>query len=441
MSQLGRTFVPLVLGAGLVASANTTQESVQGLEDALDALIEEAQEEMELSSGSVVVAIGDELLHTSTFGVAEPGGSRRTGLDTPFVAQSLAHTWLSTVILQYRAEGDVELDARLGLLLPDLVGEGCPVHVTHLLNQSSGLADYTDFIAEQDRRGASYAELLEPLKTQVLVTEPGECVAPTPTNTLLLAALLEKLSGEPAASVLQARIFDPLGMSSSGYLVDEERSAVIEASAGRGSEALRMAGLRSSARDLIRFQRGLIDRELLGTEDFKVMVSATCLLDGTTVASGMGIRRISAGGSAGFLIGGGDACVAYFPEHDLSVASMARAEDPRLDQLATRLAARVMEAPKAEPADIYLSRSEMLVYLGTYRIGCNALYIRPGVGRIVLDRVDGGEDVLLYQGGQRFIARGDPGIEITFDVVGVRAVSFTLVEHGRRSIATRFDSR
>lgn len=442
MSLLGKSIAPVVLGLGWALAFGAAQDAAQTTAEALDALVESAREEQELDAIAVIISIGEETLHSSALGVTPEGSRKRTELYSPFEAGALAHVWLSTIVMQQRAKGEVALDQELGKLLPDLVGEDCPVHVANLLNHTSGFADYTDFVELEAQRSASYAELLVPIKAQPLITEPSECVAKSPTNTLLLAALVEKLVGVSAASAIEARIFDELGMSSSGYEWAQREAAAIEAASDGATEdepAMFMAGLHTSARDLVRFQRALVDHELLGSDDLDAMMSATRLLDGASVPSGMGIRRVAAGGSEGFAMGNGGAAVAYFPEHDLTLSVIGRGDDARLDRLALRLAERVIEVPEPLLADLYLNESEMRPYLGTYAIGCNTLVIRPETGRIVLDRTDEGADVLLYQGAHRFVARADPGLVLVFEVEGPRASSFTMDDHGMRSIATRFD--
>jgi CubicO group peptidase (beta-lactamase class C family) len=308
-----------------------------------------------------------------------------------------------------------------------------------LLNHSSGFADYTHFVGEEERRAASYAELLAPVRAQPLASGPGDCVSVNPTNTLLLAALVEQLAGRPAEVELAARIFGPLELEDSGYSL----ALAVPASAQKDVElqprAFAPERLFTSARDLVRFQRGLVDLELLGSADLERMRSATRLSDGRLEPCGMGSQLMLAGSSEGTTMGAGHAAVTYFPEHDLTVAVLARGVAPRADRLVLKLAESVIEVPEQGIVDLYLTRAEMRPYLGTFYIGCNTLLVLAGEGRIVLDRTEEGRSVLLYQGGHRFVARDDPGLELQFTVEGARAESFTLIEHGLRSIARRID--
>ena len=437
MSLLARTFLPLGLGAGLALAGGIAQEqeTTFGLSD----LVDRAREEQGLEAGAITVAIGEDLVFADAFGPARAGKQQPADLATSFPADDLAHAWLSVLVLQLRARGKVQLDAELGGLLGDLVGEECPVHVSNLLNHSSGLADYSHFLDADDGGGASYALLLAPVKAQPLSNEPGECVSVNPTNTLLLAALVERLAGRPAEVELAARLFGPLDLEDSGYRLAMAVPAALQKDVEIQPRAFDVRRLFTSARDLLRFQRGLVDLELLGSADLERMRRATRLTDGRLEPCGMGSQLLLAGESEGATMGGDRAAVTYFPEHDLTVVALLRGDAPRADRLVLRLAESVIEVPEQGIVDLYLTRAEMWPYLGTYNIGCNTLLIQAGEGRIVLDRTDSGSSVLLYQGGHRFVAQEDPGLELVFELEGARAEWFTLIDHGLRSVARRID--
>ncbi|MCB9913707.1 MAG: beta-lactamase family protein [Planctomycetes bacterium] len=439
MSTLATTTVSLTLAAGL-AWALAPQEDEATLAESLEARFMEACTEMELDAASVTVAVGDECLLADGFGVLD-GYRGEVSADTALPAGELAHAWLTTLVLELRAKGALALDRELGALLPDLVGEGCKAHVAHLLQHTSGLADYTDFVTPEARVGATYAELLLPVRSQPPVSEPGECVADNPTDTLVLAALVERVSGTSAADLLQVRLFERLHMEDSGYDAPE-RAQPIDASAPVDEDAapaLYPPALRTTARDLLRFQRALVDRVILDSDDFEAMCEPARLADGTHAEFGLGLRLTQAGEAPAFAMGGRDAAVLFVPAHDLTITALAVGADARMDRLAQRLAAEVVEVPPREIVDLYLSRSEMQPYLGSYRIGCNALIVKPGEGRLVLDRIDEGDDALLFQGAHRFVLADDHDVSLTFELEAGRALRFILIDHGRRSEATRFD--
>ena len=437
MSLLARTLLPLGIGAGLAFAAAS-----QGQEDAtfgLSELVDSAREQQELEAGSVMVTIGEDLVFATSFGPAQAGKRRPADLGTPFPAGDLAHAWLSVLVLQQSARGAVALDAELGDLLGELVGDECPVHVSNLLNHSSGFADYTHFVDETARDGASYAELLASVKAHPLANGPGECVSVNPTNTIHLAALVEALTGRAAEVELSASVFGPLELEDSGYRLGLAVPASAEKQTELQPRAFDPTRLYTSARDLVRFQRGLVDLELLGSADLERMRSATRLTDGRLDPCGMGSRMLLVGESEGTTIGGERAAVTYFAEHDLTAVALLRGDAARADRLVLGLASSVIEVPEQGIVDLYLSRVEMRPYLGTYNIGCNTLLIQAGEGRIVLDRTEEGSSVLLYQGAHRFVAQEDPGLELVFEVEGARAEWFTMIDHGLRSIARRID--
>jgi len=91
---------------------------------------------------------------------------------------------------------------------------------------SSGMSDYTTKAFETDFfKDTSKIYTLDELNSfalgQPAQFDPGTEYLYTNANTNVLGAVIEKVTGEPYADVLQERILDPLGQTGTQYITDD----------------------------------------------------------------------------------------------------------------------------------------------------------------------------------------------------------------------------
>lgn len=426
----------LVLPLALAAIPALQDAGRDATEARLQQCVEEHARSSDADAFAVQVLIGEESLFEAGHGRVRADAQRDASVDTTFAVAPMAHAWLATALLRKVRTGDLALDTHAVTLLPELLPESSPVRVVELMHQTSGLADYRDHApAKLLAGGPSYAEIMATVMDIAPVNAPNECVTETATNTLLLAALVEVVYESAADEALHEAIFAPLEMNSTGYLMTAvAREAGAEASA---SPAFLASGLRSTADDLARYARGVIDRRVLGTEGVEQLKGAAQLADGSLANSGMGVRLIELGDHPGHLIGGPSAVVAHIPAHDLVVALAGMGQSPDLEELAWQLARTVVAHHSPEVLDLPLTPDEQAPYLGSYQIGCTTVIISADGARLVLDEVDRGKTLLLNQGEHRFVARDGGDVQVEFEFVGETADSFVLIRNGLRSIAKR----
>jgi D-alanyl-D-alanine carboxypeptidase len=175
----------------------------------------------------LVVAVrrsGDE---PSVFGSGRAELVSGRGMTPPdrFRVGSLTKPMVATVILQLADEGRLSLDDPLSRFLPGALPDGDRVLLRHLLNHTSGVGDYTDdpgFLA------AAFAEpsrVWTPVELIAIAAAMPRAFAPgaadrwdySNTNYILLGRVAEAAGGEPIATLLRTRVFEPLGMTSTYY--------------------------------------------------------------------------------------------------------------------------------------------------------------------------------------------------------------------------------
>lgn len=250
-------------------------------------------------------------------------------------------------------DGKIALDQPVGEILPafaklDVLQDGVrrpatkPMLVRHLLTHTAGLGYH---ITTENALAPLYAEAgIRPgdptpskegerdppeslaafgdrLATLPLFAEPGATYAYS-VSLDLAGLVIERASGMPFAQFLQRRIFEPAGMTDTGFFVPQAKRARFAMNYGVGRDGLRAlerdgvsawndppklpsggGGLVSTAADYLRFNQMLMDGGVVGGR--RVMRAATARLahtnllppgvgawDGGDFGAGMGISTV-----------------------------------------------------------------------------------------------------------------------------------------------------
>jgi D-alanyl-D-alanine carboxypeptidase len=159
----------------------------------------------------------------SVSGVAELGGHQPVPRDGQFRIGSTTKTFVATVVLQLVAGHRVQLDAPIERYLPGLVrghgNDGRLITVRELLQHTSGLPDYVNYLPltgprfVRDRFRRYQPRQLVALALQhPSLFKPAAAWSYSNTNYILLGLLIEKVTGHPYGSEIAQRILDPLGL-------------------------------------------------------------------------------------------------------------------------------------------------------------------------------------------------------------------------------------
>jgi len=193
--------------------------------------------------------------------------------DTLFDLASLTKITATTpCVLRLADAGELDLDAPLARYLPEFVSEerGLRDEVTprHLLTHTAGLPAhrllYQMTGGPEARLAAVYRE--------PLATRPGESVCYSDLGFILLGELIRKLTGNALDVAARELVFEPLGMTETGYLptAPRERFAATEARPDTGAPQIGLvhdenaealggvaghAGVFGTVGDLVRYVR------------------------------------------------------------------------------------------------------------------------------------------------------------------------------------------
>ncbi|MFM9493636.1 serine hydrolase domain-containing protein [Streptomyces galilaeus] len=255
-------------------------------------------------------------------GVADRSAGTPMGPDLKFRAGSVTKTFTATVLLQLVAERRLRLDDTVQSLLPDQVRtdnalSGAPITVRQLLNHTSGLYDYIEGLLPHFRRLDQYwprDQLIGiGLAQPRYFPEPGTRFRYSNTNYLLLDLIVERVTDRDLRTNLERRLFAPLGLRDTSYplaqtaidgahvrgyadvsplLPDVPDPTRYDVTAFSPSEAGASGALVTTAADLARFYRALLQGRLLPPDLLHQMLTDTVPTTGSAppaVAYGLGV--------------------------------------------------------------------------------------------------------------------------------------------------------
>ncbi len=173
-------------------------------------------------NGSVLVSRREQIIYEKGFGSANLEWNVPNDVTTKFEIGSMTKQFTAVLVLQFVNEGKIRLDGHLSDYLPYYRKDtGTRVTISELLSHTSGIPNFTDLPGflegPSSRVHHAVREFVEGFCSGDLRFEPGTKFEYSNSGYFLLGAVLEQISGVSYEQLLQARIFNPLGMKDSGY--------------------------------------------------------------------------------------------------------------------------------------------------------------------------------------------------------------------------------
>jgi CubicO group peptidase (beta-lactamase class C family) len=210
-----RIGIVFVAGAFLVAGAPQTvlgQSRNADVDRLFDAFVQPGE-----PGCSVAVMREGEVVHASAYGLADVAKQKRLSPGSVFNIASVSKQFTAFSILLLEAQGELSIDDRLVKYVPELSASAGDVTLRHLIHHTGGLRDYMDLLLLGGRtteEGATQHETVQLLARQKAAnTAPGTEYAYSNSGYVLLATVVERVSGVSMKQFAQENIFGPLGMS------------------------------------------------------------------------------------------------------------------------------------------------------------------------------------------------------------------------------------
>ncbi len=179
-------------------------------------------------SGCVSVMRDGAVEFRKAYGYADDANRIPNRLDTRFATASAGKVFVAAAILRLIEDGKLTFSDTIGDLLPidwQKIDRG--ITVRSLLTHTSGIPDYFDETVQTEyadlwkdypnykiRRNA---DILPLFIDKPMIYAPGAKFQYNNTGYVVLALILEAITGEPFDVYLKKMIFDPFGMTDTGY--------------------------------------------------------------------------------------------------------------------------------------------------------------------------------------------------------------------------------
>jgi CubicO group peptidase (beta-lactamase class C family) len=171
-------------------------------------------------SGVVLLAEKGEVLLEKGYGLGDRGAGLPLTAASPLHVGSLGKQFTAAAVLRLEADGKLSTGDRLDRFFPDAPESHRAITLHQLLSHTSGLPYLTArSFMEVRPRADVMAEMLElPLEF-----EPGARYSYSNPGYALLAGVIERASGETFENYLAKELFQPAGLTRTGFVNDTDR--------------------------------------------------------------------------------------------------------------------------------------------------------------------------------------------------------------------------
>jgi CubicO group peptidase (beta-lactamase class C family) len=168
-------------------------------------------------SGSILVAEGGKVIHSSGYGYADREKKIKNTPRTVFTTGSITKPFTGAAILKLEMQGKISTDDLMSKYIRDVPEDKKDITIHHLLTHSSG---FPGAIGSDEELISKVAFLKQSLATP-LKFPPGTQYRYSNVGFSILAMIIEDLSGMTYEAYLQKHLFQPAGMKSTGYLLSD----------------------------------------------------------------------------------------------------------------------------------------------------------------------------------------------------------------------------
>lgn len=264
----------------------SNNKKVSAFDEQVDTLLLDAS-----FHGQVLVAKGNKILFSKGYGNVIPGNPDSFPIkqNTIFEAGSITKQMTAAAVLQLNRKHKLSIDDKLSKYFPDYK-YGDQITIRMLLNMRSGLTDCINaadeyFPKSVSRKIDSLQLKNEPVEEDIvikylydapLMAPPDSTYFYCNTNYVLLAKIIEKVTGAPYQDYIQKNIFNRCGMINSN-LHFQDTDAIGYDHKGRyysipASLAVGCGDLNTTAEDLLKWNRALARGRIISKKDFRKMI-------------------------------------------------------------------------------------------------------------------------------------------------------------------------
>lgn len=231
--------------------------------------------------GIVYLTHNSEVIYSQADGKDEKGGALT--MDTPMYIASVSKQFCAAAIMMLSEQGKLSVTDTLDKYFPEYE-IGKDITIKNLLSMRSGIPEITigaaDYFYTDKTENENLAIMKDWIFSQPLDFETDTKLEYSNTNYFLLGNIVEQVSGQYYQSFIRENIFEPLGMTSSGFVSEVETNPDFSKSIsydtftlGENAEGLLkgMGDIVSTAHDMDKWMTALKSGKVVSEQSFAEM--------------------------------------------------------------------------------------------------------------------------------------------------------------------------
>ena len=212
---------PLILGLALGLASISSGQAIdrQRVTKLVDSIVVTMQTKRHVPGASVLIAQGARPILAKGYGLIDLDNDTPASPQSVYAVASITKQFTAAAILQLAMEKQLQLDDDVAKHVPGLPMVRGPITLRQLLQHTAGIPG-SGPLGDQywTRRDYTREEwlraLAEAYKTRDQEFAPGTRWAYRDINYMILALVVEKITGRTLWEVFQQRFFGPIGMTS-----------------------------------------------------------------------------------------------------------------------------------------------------------------------------------------------------------------------------------
>ena len=169
-------------------------------------------------SGSILVAKEGKIIHKAGYGYADREQKIKNKPETVFTTGSITKPFTGAAILKLEMMGKIKVNDLMSKYFDDVPEDKKEITIHHLLTHTSGLPGAIG----RDDDLVSKEQFIDDALSTSLKSTPGTTYRYSNVGYSLLAIILEKQAGMTYEAFLKEYLFDPAGMESTGYVLNDK---------------------------------------------------------------------------------------------------------------------------------------------------------------------------------------------------------------------------
>jgi len=248
-------------------------------------------------NGTILVAEKGKVIYKAGHGYADYSAKRKLATSSPFYLASVSKQFTTMGIMMLKEKGKLSYDDVVTKYFPDFPAYAKSVTIRQMMHHTSGIANH--YSLGIYRAGLNNDDVYQTLlKQKALDFEPETKYTYSNGAYVMLAMIIEKVSGQSLPEFMKENIFTPLGMDKT--LVFDKATPEIKDRAIGYNPAWALedyeifttgaGGLYSTVEDLLKWDQALYTDKLVSAAALEEAYTAATLKDGNSTGYGFGWR-------------------------------------------------------------------------------------------------------------------------------------------------------